>query len=215
MKLNTQLYQKLRGGLAVTSPATAVISDASGNIGTAKAQLNQLPGGAGDSYIAQLDAAQSQLNAANGHIEGQKAAVLTQLGQADLVNRLDETSDQVPAGCMNTLGGTGMLTGEFNDQFQGIADKAAAMSQAVADYLSGAIDLSQLQGLLDGFGSDLDGFGSSLSSGLSSELALLAELKEKVLAMSQSQAIENLWSNPCSKAVLEQTLPDDVKGLLP
>lgn len=215
MKLNTQLYQKLRGGLAVTSPATAAISGASNDIGNAKQQLSQLPGGLGDVYIAKLDTAQMQINKANGHIEGQKSTVLTQLGQADMVNRLDTFTDQVPAGCMNTLGATGMLTGAFNDLFQGMADNASAMSKALADYLSGAIDLSRLQSLLDGLGSELDGFGDKLSSGLSKELALLAELKEKVQAMSQSQALENLWNNPCAKAVLDQTLPDDVKGLLP
>lgn len=215
MKLNAQLYQKLRGGLAVTSPATAVISGASGNIGNAKAQLNQLPGGLGDTYVAQLDTAQSKIIAVNGHIEGQKTTVLTQLGQSDLVNRLDSVADKVPAGCMNTLAGTGLLTGEFNDQFQGMADQALAMSQAVADYLSGAIDLSQLQGLLAGLGSELDAMGDAIESALSKELALLAELKEKVIAMSQSQALTSLWNNPCTRAILDQTLPDDVKGLLP
>ncbi|MCF1457747.1 MAG: guanine nucleotide-binding protein subunit alpha [Shewanella sp.] len=215
MKLNTQLYDKLRGGLSLTSPASGAIAQASGELSSVQGQLSALPGGIGDSYAAKLASAQSRVSDINQHIEGQKSNLLTQMNQSVLVNRVDAALGQVPSPCMNMLAGTGLLSGDFNDRFAGLTEQAGAMAQALADYAAGVIDLTQLQGLLDEATALVDGLSDSLNQALANELAHLQELKQKIQAMSLTQALESLWNDPCVQGVLDQTLPDDIKGLLP
>ncbi|KEQ11284.1 hypothetical protein GZ77_26080 [Endozoicomonas montiporae] len=217
MNLNKELYDKILGdGLNIQSPADAEISQASDQLSTAIEELEQLSalGVDVDDAIASLQSTQSELDGASSHINNQKPELTRQLGQADMVNRLDAVGSDIPSGCFNTAGSTGMITGGFNDLFSGIGSGAADISKAIARYLNGEISESELLALLGGLTSSMGGLVASIGKAIAGENSLLAELARKVSAMSLSQQLSGLWGNPCSQAVLDQTLPEDVKDLL-
>ncbi len=219
--MNINIYNQIRStGLNMTSPAVGVGNAALAEVNAADAALQPLEDlGVVDTDI--LQQARSSLGQANSSLTGGVSQIATTAndslrlsGMAQQVNRVDALVGQVPSSCFNTEAMFASVNGACDELFNAVGDVAKQISDKVAAYLAGSVDLSELESFLSGVGSALQGSLDGLADKFASETALLQELKDKIEASSLAQSIEALWNNPCTQAVLDTTLPPDIKAHL-
>lgn len=218
--MNIDIYNKIKsGGLAMTSPSVDVgnqaisqlnkVSDALGPLESLGVDLAVL-----DSVKASLSLANAGLTGGVSHIASSASDSLRLGSLAAQANRLDAMVGSVPSSCFNTEALFATVNGAVDDAFNAINSVANDLSRKIADFISGDLSLSELELILSTVGDELKAGLDSISGMIDKELGLLAELGEKIQACSLAQSIEALWSNPCTQAVLDQTLPPDIKALL-
>lgn len=218
--MNIDIYNKIKsGGLAMTSPSVGV-----GN--QAISQLNQVSDALGPLEslgvdLAVLNSAKASLSLANASLTGGVSHIAStasdslRLGSlAAQANRLDALVGSVPSSCFNTEALFATVNGAVDEAFNAINGVASDLSSKIADFISGNLSLAELESALSSIGDELQAGLDSIKGMIDKELALLTELGEKIQASSLAQSIEALWNNPCTQAVLDQTLPSDIKALL-
>lgn len=219
--MNIAIYNQIRSsGLNMTSPAVDVGNQAILAVNQADQALQPLEAlGVIDTGILQstkqsLQLANSSVTGSVSHIAGTAGDALRLSSMAQQVNKLDALSNAVPSSCFNTEALFSSVNGGCDEMFNGIGNIAGGISKKVADYIAGSISTSELEAYLSGVGADLQSGMDDLTNRLTSELELLTDLKDKIQSSSLAQSIESLWNNPCTKSVLDTTLPPDIKALL-
>lgn len=219
--MNIDLYKHIQAnGLNMTSPAVGIGNNALSAVNQADNALQPLENlGLVDVNI--LQSARQTLNMANSSVTGTVSHIaqtandsLRLSSMASQVNKLDALVNVVPSSCFNSEALFASVNGACDELLNSIADTSAQITNKVSDYLNGLIDTSALEAFLAGIGNSLQSFLDDLSAKLLAELELLNELKDKIQASSLAQSILALWNNPCTQAVLDTTLPPDIKALL-
>ncbi|MEF1204315.1 DUF7217 family protein [Photobacterium damselae] len=220
--MNLDIYNIIKDkGLRLNSPTLGIISETSSELNKALAAVNRLPvieppltTGVPQSLVDNMTAAltgalscasQSALN-----IQDTLNNVFTNITQSSLANNLDGLGES----CANLTNLTGSITGEIDSFLQNIKQVATQQIQWIEDYLAGLISELDLQQHLDSLMAEFEPLKSAIVSIFDKEKALFLELKNKIESSSLAKSLELLWQNPCAQMLLDQTLPDDLKGVL-
>ncbi len=219
--MNSDIYNKiLSNGLQMSSPSIDVGNNALVAVNQADSVLAPLENlGVIDNDILQstrssLSKANSGVTSTVSHIALTANDSLRLSSMTNQVNNLDAQVQGVPSSCFNSEALFSSVNGGSDELFTALGDIAGQISQKVADYLSGVINISELESFLSNTWGFLQSNIDGLASKLAAENQLLTELKNKIQASSMAQSIEALWKNPCTQSVLDTTLPSDIKSLL-
>ena len=222
MPLNVNLYQHImNNGLQITSPAVDTGRDVTNSLTSLESALNNPLLESAGINTSTLANARSMVTGATGSVSGNVSKMAQQAqnaiqmsSMAQQVNQLDALANQVPSSCANTTELFGSLQGEADAAFAILSDGASQMMGAINEFLAGVISASQLETVLAAASVLIGDAERELTELLAKELAKAAELLEKIKASSLAQSITALWANPCSKAVMNDVLPADVKAVL-
>lgn len=223
MVLNLNIYQHImNNGLTISNPAVNAGRKTSKQLMALEKALNNPALDLLGINLAVLTSARDRIASTNTNITGSVNAMATTAdnaiqmsSMAQQVNRLDAMSDAVPSSCSNTTELFGSIQGENDTAFATVDKAANALSQAITDFMSGAIELDEFETLLTTQSNYMSAADSKISSLLNKEAAKASEIKNKIKSSAIAQNIAMLWNNPCSKAVMNDVLPDEIKGLLP
>jgi hypothetical protein len=220
--MNTDIYNIIKEkGLGLHSPTLNIITDTTTELTKALAAVNRLPvitppltTGVPQSLINSMTASLGSATACAGqsaiNIQDNLKNVFTSITQSSMVNNL-EGLDQT---CANLTNLTGSITGEIDGFLMGIKDVATQQIKWIEDYLKGLISTIDLQSYLDDLIAQLEPLKKFILDIFEKEKALLLDLLNKIESSSLAKSLEVLWNNPCAQMLLDQTLPDDLKGLL-
>ena len=221
--MDLDIYNTIKDkGLRLSSPTFGVITETTGELNLAMAAVNRLPVlippalvGVPESLVTNMTnsltgalatTAQSTLN-----IQDSLNNVFSSITQSSLVNNLEGVRNS----CAGLTELTGSITGEIDGFLNEMKSIATALIKHINDYLAGLIDESELGAFLDALMAKLDPLKNRITSIFDKEKALFSEMKNKLASSGLASMVSNLWDNPCSKVLLEQMLPDDLKELLP
>ena len=220
--MNTDIYNIIKDkGLGLHSPTLNIINDTGAELAKALVAVNRLPiiippltTGVPQSFIDNITASIASATACTNqsaiNIQDNLNNVFTSITQSIMVNNLEGIDHT----CANLTNLTGSITGEIDNFLTGIKDVATQQIKRIEDYLNGAINEADLQSYLDDLIAQLEPLKKFILGIFEKEKALFLELKNKIEASSLTQSLEALWNNPCAQMLLNQTLPDDLKGLL-
>ncbi|GEK13217.1 DUF7217 family protein [Aliivibrio fischeri] len=221
--MNPDIYNTIKDkGLRLSSPTLNAITETESEINLALSAIDRLPilippalTGVSQSFVdktkASLNAAIKTTTQARSSIKDGLNNVFSSITESSLVNNLDGTNGT----CSNLTQLTGSLTGEIDESLGKIKAVATSLINHVDDYLNNIIDEIKLETLTGALTSKLDPLNDAITTIFSKERALSAEIKNKLESSSLAGMIEDLWLNPCSKPLLDQLLPSDLKELLP
>lgn len=223
MALNLNIYQHImNNGLTISNPAVDAGRETSSQLMALETALSNPALDLLGIDLAVLTSARDSIASTNTNITGSVNAMATTAdsaiqmsSMAQQVNRLDAMSDAVPSSCSNTTELFGSIQGENDAAFAVVDESASALSQAIIDFMGGVIELDEFETLLTTLSDYMSAADGDISSLLSKETAKASEIKNKITSSAIAQNIAMLWDNPCSKAVMNDVLPDEIKGLLP
>ena len=222
MTLNIDVYRTIRtAGLRASSPATATLNAALAQLDTLDSRLAALNGvvdvdtNAISAAKAAASHARSSLNSAISHVATMADDALRLSGLATTADRLDELLDGPGQACASSLSMFGLTTGHADALIAAVSAAIAALSARVADYFAGHLSGPDLTGYLAAFGDQIAAATAPLLAKIQSELQAVDAVIAKVRDSALTQAIIQLWRDPCAHAVLESVLPADIKALLP
>ncbi|MDD9174501.1 hypothetical protein PVK63_06400 [Aliivibrio sp. S2TY2] len=220
--MDLDIYNTIKDkGLRLSSPSLGVITETTNELNRAMAAVNRLPVlippalvGVPESLVTKMTDSLTDALATTTQstlsIQESLNNVFSSITQSSLVNNLESVD-----GCANLTELTGSVTGEIDDFLHEMKSIAAAQIQHIEDYLANVIDEGELGAFLDALIAKFEPLKNSITSIFDKEKALFSDMKNKLASASQANMISELWNNPCSKMLLEQTLPDDLKELLP
>jgi hypothetical protein len=220
--MDLDIYNTIKDkGLRLSSPTFGVITETTNELNRAMAAVNRLPVlippalvGVPESLVTKMTSSLTDALATTTQstlsIQESLNNVFSSITQSSLVNNLESVD-----GCANLTELTGSVTGEIDDFLHEMKSIAAAQIQHIEDYLANVIDESELGDFLDALIAKFEPLKNSITSIFDKEKALFSDMKNKLASASQANMISELWNNQCSKMLLEQTLPDDLKELLP
>lgn len=223
MALNLNIYQHIMSnGLTISNPAVDAGRETSSQLMALETALNNPALDFLGIDSAVLASARDSIASTNTNITGSVNAMATTAdnaiqmsSMAQQVNRLDAMSEGVPSSCANTSELFGSIQGETDEAFSMVAESVGSLSQAIMDFIGGLIELDEFETLLATLSDGMSKAESEISGLLSKEVAKAAEIKNKITSSAIAQNIAMLWDNPCTKAIMSNVLPDDIKGLLP
>lgn len=222
--MNTAIFDLIKGqgGLGLTSPALAQTADAKASLAKALSQVKALPVAtppldAGfpaswlDNVTRELEQSLLQLNGTEQTLTQKLADVLPNISHASIVNRIEGA----PNGCADLALLTGSLTGELEGPLLGLQRAGAFFLTQINAYLAGSMNDSALMQAFNGQLAALVPLSEFISTLFNKEQALQDTLINTIAASSLAQTLTLLWDNPCAKALLNETLPPELKALLP
>lgn len=222
--MNTAIFDLIKGqgGLGLTSPALAQTADAKASLAKALSQVKALPVAtppldAGfpaswlDNVTRELEQNFSQLNDTEQTLTQKLADVLPSISHTSIANRIEGA----PNGCADLALLTGSLTGELEGPLLGLQNAGAFFLTQINAYLAGSLNDSALMQALNGQLAALAPLSEFITTLFSKEQALQDTLINTIAASSLAQTLTLLWDNPCAKALLNETLPPELKALLP
>ena len=223
MALNLDIYQLIMSnGLKISNPAVNAGRETSNQLMALETALNNPALDLLGIDLSVLSSARDRIASTNTNIIGSVNAMATTAdnaiqmsSMAQQVNRLDALSGAVPVSCSNTTELFGSIQGENDAAFAVINKAVSALSQAINDFIGGLIDVDAFATWLATTTDTLSPADSDIAALLSKELAKANEIKNKITSSAIAQNIAMLWGDPCSKAVMNDVLPDDIKRLLP
>ncbi len=223
MALNLDIYQLIMSnGLTVSNPAIDAGRETNAQLAALETELNDPALDLLNIDMSVLTSARDSITSTNTNVIGSVNTMATTAdnaiqmsSMAQQVNRLDAMVDGIPASCANTTELFGSIQGESDAAFAVVNESAGALSQAIKDFTAGLIDAIEFEALLTTLTGYMSAADLELSGLLSKEAAKAAEVKNKIMSSAIAQNIAMLWDNPCSQAVMNDVLPDDIKGLLP
>lgn len=221
MKLDLDLYSYIhQNGMKLVSPATDIANQSIGALTNVEQLLNPISLPGVDLDVIErtknaISSANMSMNNTISHISANVNKTLSISSIASQANQIDAFLGGVPSSCFNTDAIMGMVMGAANDLLSYIGDKANQINKAIADFMAGLTDSSQLDAFLSSLSDEIDDLISSVEAFVNAEKALWDEVIEKIKASSLAQTLTQLWNNPCTRAILEQTVPDDMKQFLP
>ncbi|OCH21594.1 DUF7217 family protein [Aliivibrio logei] len=223
MALNLDIYQLIMSnGLKISNPAVNAGRETSNQLMALETALNNPALDLLGVDLTVLTSARDSIASTNTNITGSVNAMATTAdnaiqmsSMAQQVNRLDALSGAVPASCSNTTELFGSIQGENDAAFAVINKAVSALFQAINDFIGGLIDVDAFATWLATITDTLSLADSDIAALLSKELAKANEIKNKITSSAIAQNIAMLWDNPCSKSVMNDVLPDDIKRLLP
>lgn len=221
--MNKDIYNIIKDkGLRLSSPTFGIISDTTKELETVLADINKLPvitpplvmtgvpQSLVDSMNQSVTSAISCTTQAATNIHDNLNNLFTSITQNSLVNMIDGDMQS----CSNLLNLTGSVTGEIDSFLESIKAVATQQIQYISDYLAGRITELDLQSYLDDLMDQLEPFKNSIETIFEKEKALFLDLKNQIESSTMAKMIEQVWNNPCAQAILDKTLPADIKGLL-
>lgn len=222
MALNLDIYQLIMSnGLKISNPAVNAGRETSNQLMALETALNNPALDLLGVDLTVLTSARDSIASTNTNITGSVNAMATTAdnaiqmsSMAQQVNRLDALSEAVPVSCSNTTELFGSIQGENDAAFAVVDESASALFQAITDFMSGVIELDEFETLLTTLSDYMSAADREISSLLGKEAAKALEVKNKITSSAIAQNIAMLWDNPCSKAVMNDVLPDDIKRLL-
>ncbi|MDC5718263.1 DUF7217 family protein [Vibrio europaeus] len=210
----------MSGGLNLSSPSVNLGNDAIRDISALESELdNPLLEPLVDTSILSstktaIRAANTSANASVFHMTSTLNNSLTLTSRSNAINKLDAKADGVAKGCSNTTNMFGSIQGETDSAFSEMQTKANELSQGISDLLAGVIDASELESMMTSVSDAIGTVVASVESLVSKEQELGKDLIQKMEANSVAQAISTLWKDPCTQAVLDTVLPQNIKDLL-
>lgn len=210
----------MSGGLNLSSPSVNLGNDAIRDISALESELdNPLLEPLVDTSILSstktaIRAANTSANASVFHMTSTLNNSLTLTSRSNAINKLDAKADSVAKGCSNTTNMFGSIQGETDSAFSEMQTKANELSQGISDLLAGVIDASELESMMTSVSDAIGTVVASVESLVSKEQELGKELIQKLEANSVAQVISTLWKDPCTQAVLDTVLPQNIKDLL-
>lgn len=219
--MSIDVYKAIMGGgLNLSSPSVDLGNDAIRDISALESELdNPLLVSLIDSSVltttkASIRAANTSANASVFHMTSTVNSSLTLTSRSNSINKLDAKADGVTKGCDNTLNMFGSIQGESDSAFNEMQSKANELMQGISDLLSGVIDASELESMMASVSDAIGTVVANVETLVSKEQELGKELIQKMEANSVAQAISALWKDPCTQAVLDTVLPQNIKDLL-
>lgn len=218
--MNDELYNEiLQNGLGLNSPSLDLASGTLSTLDDASAAVDTLPiavppaDGVTQALVddthAAIDGASSVVTDSRSQMQSSLDSVITTINSAGSVNRIEDID-----GCDYLTNATGSLMGDADEFLTGITNNAQAQIDAIAQYLAGDITTAEITQMLTDLNAAYKPFEDSVKGILANELALANDMVKKIQSSSLSKTIELLWSDPCAKAVLDQTLSPEIKDIL-
>ncbi|HHP0469577.1 TPA: hypothetical protein ACRZ6V_001233 [Vibrio harveyi] len=162
-----------------------------------------------------LATANTAMNGAMGHMQNLADNAMWFASKSNLVSSLDTMAGFPVAPCVNTSALFGPINGVAAEIFSKVDTLAQTISTKIEGYLSGALDAIELEQYLSSVGEFIDDATAKFDKMVADGKALIDEFEQKVMNSSIASAIDALWNNPCTQAILGATLPDDIKQHLP
>ncbi|MDD9157001.1 hypothetical protein PVK64_12520 [Aliivibrio sp. S4TY2] len=223
MTLNLNIYQHImNNGLTISNPAVNAGRETSNQLMALEMALNNPALDLLGIDLTVLTSARDSIASTNTNIIGSVNAMATTAdnaiqmsSMAQQVNRLDAMSSGISSSCSNTTELFGSIQGENDAAFAIVYESARALVQGIIDVMGGLIALDEFETLLTTLSDYMSVADGEISSLLSKEAAKVLEIKNKITSSAIAQTIAMLWDNPCSKAVMNDVLPDEIKRLLP
>lgn len=215
--MSSELYSEIyKNGLNLNSPSVDKAADTIATIKDTQSKLQSLPAEDGGLDAALLEETEAALEGAlavvtdsHDQMQTNLDATFATINAASGVNRLEDVE-----GCEYLTNATGSLMGDADGWFDTIAALAAEQAKAMTEFLAGEIALDEITERLRAANASYKAATDSLSGYMGKESALLGDMASKLKASSLAKSLSGLWENPCAKGVLEQLVPDNLKGLL-
>ncbi|WP_367971606.1 hypothetical protein RJD38_21190 [Vibrio scophthalmi] len=222
--MNIDIYKALGNGpITMTCPGLDGAKAAQGQTNDAIRKLNAL----GLDELQEVDLelinrVESKLGAANtamdgamGHMQHLADNALWLSSKSNMVATLDKMAGLPVSSCVNTEKVFGPIAGASDKLFAAGSEVASNISQKVDDYLSGSLDLPEFESFLSDVGGLIDDATAKFDAMVAEGKAIIAEFEKKIMDSSFANAIDAVWNNPCTQAIMQSTLPDDIKQHLP
>lgn len=222
MSFNSDLYKKIQsGGLALSSPSIDLAAQSTAQLGALTGALSNpklielgVSSGFISSTIASIESSAVAANASVAHMTQTANNSLEMSSQTMGVNKLDAMADGIAQGCDNTMNLFASIQGDSDAFFNDIESQTNALMNSINDLLAGRINLSAFESAINSCLSEVATAVASVDNLIAKEKAHYGEVLNKMKSLSAAQAIDRLWQNDCTKALMETVLPDDIKGLL-
>lgn len=223
--MDTELYKALlEKPLAMHVPGLTQAQDAQQEINNAIDALgglnNTLPSG----EIVNLDKiekAQSQLNAAMTQIHSATAQMqyvadnaIWLSSKANLVSSLDHAIGLPVSSCFNANTVFDVISGSLDTFFSEGMRVAHALSNKVKECISGSLSWEELEKIINTAIDKINKVKVAINEKVESCKRALKEFEDKIMNSSIATTLRGIYNNPCTKAVLDSTLPPDIKAVL-
>ncbi len=219
--MNDNLYNEIvNNGLGLNSPSIDGVSDGLSTLNNASTAVDSLPiaeppatvgvpQALVDDTNAAIDGALASMTSAQTHMQTNVNNVFSNIVSASTVNRIESVS-----GCDYLTNLTGSIMGDADPFITSISGNAQTQIDAINDYLASIIDVDALTTALESANGLYKDFEDSLNGLIANESALMGDLQNKITSSSLAKSVALLWNDPCAQAILDNTLSDDVKGIL-
>ncbi|MBE8578713.1 hypothetical protein [Vibrio sp. OPT18] len=164
---------------------------------------------------SKLGAANTAMDGAMGHMQHLADNALWLSSKSNMVATLDQMAGQSGSPCSNANKIFGPINGDSNMLFSTTLNIATSIAQKVDDYLSGVLDLPEFESFLSSVGCLIDDATAKFDVMVAEGKATIAEFEKKIMDSSFANTIDAVWNNPCTQAIMQSTLPDDIKQHLP
>lgn len=215
--MSSELYSEIyKNGLNLNSPSVdkavetvAAVKDTQSKLQSIPTETSGLDAALLEETEAALDSALAVVTDSHDQMQTNLDATFATINAASGVNRLEEVD-----GCEYLTNATGSLMGDADGWFDAIMALALEQAKAITGFLAGEIALDEITERLSAANAGYKAVTDSLSGYMAKESALLGDMASKLKASSLAKSLSGLWENPCAKGVLEQLVPDNLKGLL-
>jgi len=222
MSFNSDLYKAIQsGGLNLSSPSIIVGNSAIAKLDELNLALDnpQLELLMVDPLLIEstktaVENAKTSASGSVGHMSKIANEALQISSATKAVNTLDAKVDGVAAGCSNTTNVFGSIQGESDADFDELAATAEELIVGIDDFIATQIELDVFEQLMRDISARLATTIAKVATLINKEQVQYTDVVGKLQSLSQSQQVDRLWQDPCTKAVMETVLPDELKDLL-
>ena len=134
--------------------------------------------------------------------------------KTNLISTLDDMAGLPVSSCVNADALFAPLTGGASALYDAASQLSQNIIQKIDDFLSGVSDLAELEAFLNTLSGLIDASIATFDSMVSEGKAMISAFEKKIMNSSVASAIDSVWDNPCTQAILQETLPDDIKDIL-
>ncbi|WP_418113394.1 hypothetical protein RJD40_10600 [Vibrio scophthalmi] len=160
---------------------------------------------------SKLSAATSAMDRTMSHMQSLADNALWLSSKSNMVSTLDTMAGLPVSSCVNTDKVFGPIAGGADKLFTAGSEVASAIGQKVDDYLSGAMSALELEEYLSGVSGLIDDCTAQFDAMVAEGKAIIDEFEQKIMNSGIASAIDAVWNNPCTQAIMQATLPDDIK----
>ncbi len=134
--------------------------------------------------------------------------------KTNLISTLDTMAGLPVSSCVNTDELFAPLTGGATALYEAADQLSSEIIQKIEDFISSIIDVEELEAYLRTLSDLITPIITNFDSMVSSGNAMINSFNQKITNSSVASSIDSVWSNSCTKAVMQAVLPDDIKSLL-
>jgi prophage DNA circulation protein len=221
--MNIDVYKKLNDGpLVMKCPGLDEAKQTQNGINDVISKLRSLgldpTNGVNIALITQieekLNLSISAMDRNMGYMQSLADDAIWLSSKTNLISTLDDMAGLPVSSCVNTDALFAPLTGGANALYDAASQLSQRIMQKIDDFLSGASDLVDFEAFLNTLSGLIDSSIATFDSMVSEGKAMISAFEAKIMNSSVASAIGSVWDNPCTQAILETILPDDIKDLL-